>query len=225
MLSYFVFIERRKFMPNWCATDIQLFFPDEEKAEKACDKIESWMKSAKKSDFGDAWLGNILINAGLVTLSDAESGNFPFSCRGSITYLENTNDEVHISTETAWVPMVKMWEAIASKHFPDMCYIQYRGFEPGMNILWTNEPDLPGKYYLDNWGVFLPETNEELSAVAVHKMLVEALKTLQPKGEFKFDLDKISLNGLLRLCEEENLFTNKDFTIEEWKYVPIEELE
>ena len=103
-------------MPNWCSTRIN-FYGDKAALSDFHDKIEKYTSSSvKKSDFGNNWLGNIVLGFGLTY--DGDSG---VCCRGSLDFLDeaNENGEFNIDTETAWVPMLRMWEKIIEKHYSD----------------------------------------------------------------------------------------------------------
>lgn len=101
-------------MPNWCSTTYR-FHGTEEELNTLNNKIREWTsRSVMKTDFGDAWLGNILIGAGLKDRIDNADSSLKIRCRGTLV---DINEPSHINgnwffdlwTETAWAPMAKMW--------------------------------------------------------------------------------------------------------------------
>lgn len=115
-------------MPNWCTT-MYYFCGNESEIKYLRSKVDEWTSGEYiKTDFGEAWLGNILHGAGLASKIDAK--NDGLSCRGYISYIgevELTSTCCFcLNTETAWVPMTKMWQAVIDKlHLASVkfCYI------------------------------------------------------------------------------------------------------
>lgn len=153
-------------MPNWCSTSIWLRCPNKKTAVAVEKKINELLsKQFAMNDFDSkdqfCWLGNIVGNAGFVDESQPEDCGSLYRCRGIVTYvginptwdIENTNT-VCIDTETAWVPMLRMWTAFLDKFFPDKeIKLEYVSAEPGCELYWTNSQDFKGKYsieYLDS---------------------------------------------------------------------------
>ena len=144
-------------MPNWCYSNITIYHNDEEKLKAFYDKIEEWRKKPfKQNDFdkySKGWLGNIVGNSGLAKWKKVgERKDFVpnINCRGSIQTLELDNRRILITTETAWCPMMQMWQKLCDKYLPD-AEIFYMAEEPGCGLFETNDPDVIGMYYIDIW--------------------------------------------------------------------------
>lgn len=202
-------------MPNWCSTSIK--FRGEPEAVKtlydfvnndaANDRVE------EKSDFGTRWLGNYLIRAGF----DYKSHR----CRGSLDYLGNLCDNSFtIETETAWGPMLSMWQAIIDKIAPGG-KIEYSATELGCQLYWTNDPAHIGNYWVDVYDH--EELPENVAAVFEESgdytaaALREALLKVFP-NDSALDTDKL-IEKLEELDVEDGMIINK------WEYVPVSEVD
>lgn len=197
-------------MANNCITYINIEFPTEMEAKDACAKIDSWCEKGH-----DNWLGNVCINAGIMTLEEAY-GSPKYRCRGSVGYTDVSDDTVQITTDTAWAPMLQMWKAICEKHFPE-AEIVYSAEEPGCKIFFTNDPALVGCYNVDPFSTADVEPVWSCSEEELRHILIKLLN-----GQ-KLDFTQMSTNGLIRLCEEEGLLD--DIIIHRWEYVAIEDLD
>ena len=136
-------------MPNWCFNDERIAGPRDE-ILPFFEKLESWISSNRmENSFGDTWLGNIVLGAGFKV--DGDDGLY---CRGSIIgglELCNTEEDtmwISFSSETAWYPMVEMWNAILERHAPSCSYI-FRSEEPGMGCYITNGAD--GSFFSEDY--------------------------------------------------------------------------
>lgn len=172
-------------MPNWCTTSIWLRCPDEKTAIAVETKINDLLSKQFIPNGFDSkdyfcWLGNIVGNAGFVDDSSTDDGLI-YRCRGSVTFvgidpagdIENTNT-VFIDTETAWVPMLRMWVAFLDKFFPGKeIRLEYVSSEPGCDLYWTNRPDFAGKYHVEYLD---PEGNDTIFIDASSK--TDVLKEL-----------------------------------------------
>lgn len=175
-------------MPNWCYTNITIYHNDEEKLKAFFNKIEEWRKKPfKENDFDTytlGWLGNIVGNSGLAEWKTRENGREDFvpniACRGSLQTFELDGNRINISTETAWCPMLNMWQRLCDKFLPD-AEIWYTAEESGCGLFWTNDPGIVGKYYIDLWDVpdeFAEETPDyEATEDYTIKFLQRVLKT------------------------------------------------
>ena len=134
-------------MPNWCYTIIKLYNTPEKIT--ALDKAlqEAQKEWRVKSDFGSMWLGNLLVHMGY---SKDEVVNGDIRCRGSITDISVSKEEINLATETAWSPMLQVIRLFADKFAPDT-EITYTAEEPGCELYWTNDPDYEGTYYADGY--------------------------------------------------------------------------
>ena len=130
-------------MPNWCFTTITAYGPD---TKRMHDDIESWAHDAMKNDFGGWWLGNMVINSGLISPKLMSSDDCP-RCRGSITYMDMEDEEtLRINQEDAWVPNLKMWKMIIEYKKDDVDLV-YTAKEPGKEISSTNDPIVGGSEF------------------------------------------------------------------------------
>lgn len=140
-------------MPNWCSTDIIIQSDDTKKIEELYNLIGKWDNdSIKKSDFSDSWLGNIVGSSKIAEYKDGyfydNKGN-TVRCRGSLTSVECVDNCIYIYTETAWCPMLKMWQMICDKYLSSDYTIWYHAVEPGCCVYDTNDPDYLSKYIID----------------------------------------------------------------------------
>lgn len=144
-------------MPNWCATTY-VFAGNTDEITMLSDKITEWTsKEFIKTDFNSDWLGNVLYGAGLQDRIDTPESEL--RCRGSIMEIgdvyemENGKSAFDISTETAWVPMAKMWEEVIKKLDLDSVRFAYEAEEPGCELYWIYDPDNLGVF--DNDEVYV----------------------------------------------------------------------
>lgn len=116
-------------MPNWCSTEI-IFNGSYNEILYLKGRIEDWVsKEYIETGFGKSWLGNVLYGAGLKKHLD--SGEETLSHRGSVSYISDLYENgecsyIIVETETAWVPMIKMWVAVLKSlgmnESVDICY-------------------------------------------------------------------------------------------------------
>lgn len=133
-------------MPNWCSTNYTIEGPKEE-LESLKEKILTWTseKTCPKPEYGNNWLGNIVLGAGL----DKEKTEY----RGYIECLDDVceNEDTYtltFQTETAWTAMNDMWYKILAKYAPH-CTLYYSSEEPGCEYFVKN--DELGKYYPEDY--------------------------------------------------------------------------
>ena len=164
-------------MPNWCSTRITINYESREKLQELLDLVEKWTKSDyEKNGFGLSWLGNVVGNSGVGTVSTGQSTDL--HCRGYINSLELFDNQFIIDTETAWTPMLKLWIKVLEKYLPGATLL-YTAEECGNNIYYTNDPDLVGCYYIDAWDVPGIDSNESVPADKVISILQELLKSTE----------------------------------------------
>jgi len=204
-------------MPNWCSTLIN--FKGNPDAIKTLHDFISDDKANKEiglsNDFGYNWLGNYLHRAGL---------NYEnYRCRGTVCDIQKIDDEgtsFHIWTETAWAPMLAMWQAIIDKIAPGIEII-YSSSECGCSVYWTNDPSFADKYIVDLYDEDVLEDN-----------VVEALSwddcNEVPENELRETLLSIlnadkSMDDLIE--ELEDLVDNDGVSIHKWDFVPVEDVD
>ena len=188
-------------MPNWCYSNITIYHNDEEKLKAFFDKIEEWRKNPfKTNDFDKysmGWLGNIVGNAGLAEwkkVGEREDFVPNISCRGSIQTLELDNHRILITTETAWCPMMQMWQKLCDKYLPD-AEIFYTAEEPGCGLFETNDPDVIGMYYIDIWEPPEEFENEEPEYEAEEDYTIEFLQRV-------LKTDESNIDKLIKMADE-----------------------
>lgn len=139
-------------MPNWCSTSYYFQFESEKKAQEFFDLVNSWLNEVVKSDFGESWLGNVVLNSKISQLKTSSDKSFDiepyYSCRGWVVDSDLCGCEVSIYTETAWCPMHEMWEAIRQKYASDAT-VTYYAEEPGVLLYNTNDPEYEDTYNID----------------------------------------------------------------------------
>lgn len=193
-------------MPNWCYTDIHINYDDEQKLKAFSEQIERWMKTPALPDVTwSNWLGNIILNAGIGTVDTGKSTDL--RCRGNVTYLEFMGDYICIDTETAWAPMMLMWQKLVDKYLPD-AEITYCAEECGCELYWTNDPLWEGKYRIDSCG----ESTDPVGYIYGDYSYEKTLELL--REWLKTDSDDIP--SLIAEAE-----SNFDVVIAPWEYVEI----
>lgn len=132
-------------MPNWCTTTI-VFHGDEKEIRDFHGKIKEWTsESLMPNDYEKAWLGNILCGVGLKDRIYILGAN-RLRCRGSIDYIGNVELDgdgdpcFRIDTETAWVPMIRMWEETIKKLEYKSIGFSFQSEEPGCNEYFMFDP-------------------------------------------------------------------------------------
>lgn len=188
-------------MPNWCYTNITISHETETEIEKLGKLIDEWTsKDYMENGFGHDWLGNVVLGSGVGTVdTDAKTD---LRCRGSITYREVNGNQITMSTETAWAPMLKMWLKIIDKYLPGAELI-YSAEEFGCGICTTNDPDLVGKYVIDYWG----DKNIESDWEAKEETAVELLQII-------LDTTETNIEKLIAMAEK----YDSDVSVHKWLY-------
>ena len=132
-------------MPNWCSTQIQFVGNSEDITDFHHKIIEYTSKEFDTSGFGNNWLGNVLHGFGFGDRIDSEK--FRIKCRGSISNIgdirpcSNNNLIFSVWTETAWCPVIKMWNEIIEKHYDCRIEAYWIAEELGCGIYETNDID------------------------------------------------------------------------------------
>lgn len=188
-------------MPNWCSTTFR-FRGDRNELETLRNNILEWTsKEYETSGFHEMWLGNILHGAGLGDRIDNSDPNLLLRCRGSITDIGEIYDfngfYFHIWTETAWVPMAKMWQAVINKLELKTVGFTFIAEESGCEIYWICDPNGYGDFedyevYIDAWDV--PDQDD---LCEIHTK-ADAIRGLQ---KF-FKTNVCSFSKLKEMCED-----------------------
>ena len=154
-------------MPNWCYSWVNI--TGDEKELNVLDKhFENARKHiGTKNGFGETWLGNIVEYLGM----DATK----VSCRGSIVHYEHHPEEICLSTETAWAPLLTPIVMLCEKYAPN-AEITYTSEEPGCGLFVSNDPDYVDKFVLDIWDDEINDyTREPLTKDEVKEWLEDIL--------------------------------------------------
>lgn len=142
-------------MPNWCNTQIEIKNENIGELQTFADKLEDWTScNYIDNGFGLNWLGNVVGNAGIYE---------DVNCRGVVEYFYITDDSLIIDTETAWQPMLKMWELLLAKYLPE-AILYFEAEECGFGLYATNKEDLEGQYLIGWVDEDVPEL-EAFSAI------------------------------------------------------------
>ena len=210
-------------MPNWCFTDVYIR-SDKKNLEKLNKALNEALTKPDTSDFGERWLGNILLYLGY----DQEdiSNCKTVRARGKIEDICDTDDDIlNISVLSANVPHILPIKLLANKIIGEDDYkLTYTANEPDGELYWTNDPDIYQKeVYIDSYNThLLPdeikflESTPDGSRLAVLKKLGEYFNLSDP------DIDTIN-DELDELCEnsDEDIFVR----IHEYEFVRLKELE
>lgn len=190
-------------MPNWCFSNIKIYYSDQKKLEDFAKLIEMWTScDAMKNGFGTNWLGNIVLNSGVGTVD--EKKNTDLRCRGTLNNLDVCNGYIDIQTETAWSPMLLMWKKVVDKYLPD-AGIFYTAEEDRMGFFLTNDPDYVGRYVIDAYDMDDVESNWEADKSTVIKTLQKILVS-----------DEKDIDLLLEEFEESGF--SDCMSIHKWEY-------
>lgn len=209
MTKYHNYKKGDNYMPNWCSTNIQIYHYDEDRLEQLYNDIVKWKNISMSNNGFDSpnnkcWLGNVVLNSGI----DTEG----LSYRGSIDDIEYDGNQIRISTETAWSPMVQMWKRIVQRYLP-AAEITFSAEEPGNGIYCTNDEKCKDRYIIDCWGRNDVESEWEATEGMVVNILQHCLKT-----------DITDVNELLEMFEDDDNLTD-DMAIHKWDIVSIDEVD
>ncbi len=151
------------------------------------------------------------MNSGIDSIPDGKSDFEKLYCRGYVvddTFYENVN-EITIETETAWEPMLEMWQVLLDKYLPDAEFI-YTAAQQGDGIYETNDPDYQGKYVVDvcdESGCQYFDDYDDVSKDELIKFLNEKLDT---------NLDDV--DELIKIFYDQER-SDLEGSINEWKMV------
>lgn len=140
-------------MPNWCTTTYA-FTGEPDALKRFRIGLQNYTsKNYHENGFGKNWLGNVLAGYNLYP----DEGQDSFMYRGSIAEIDWCNGVLYVTTDTAWNPMTKMWDAILDEHFQDeygdnlIDYV-FISEEPGMGLYIntdTNRTFFPERFLLE----------------------------------------------------------------------------
>ena len=204
-------------MPNWCYTQM-IFHGEKEEIDDLHNKIEEWTsKNYQENDFGPTWLGNVLHGAGLGHRID--SGGDQLRCRGDITYFgdvetfKDSNEATfNLDTETAWCPMVLMWNEIIDTLGYKTVGFSYCAEEPGCEIYDIYDPygEWDVQYRMDMYLGGQDFDNPDLIRIwdvqeySCDESLREALQAL-------LKTDETDLKILIKAAEDYNFASDDSF--------------
>lgn len=187
-------------MPNWCTTTYH-FRGSENELIYLSNKVREWTsKPLAPNGFGNSWLGNILHGAGLGDLIDNPEDEDTVNCRGSLIEVsEPDHGYFSVITETAWVPMAKMWYKVIEHLGLKSVGFAFAAEEPGCGIYWIYDPNGYGDFlndevYIDSYG------NIELDSINDYYRKADAVEVLN--DFFKTELGRIE--DFIPLCERYN---------------------
>ena len=209
-------------MPNWCSTTYW-FHGAKNELELLNNKIKEWTSaSAMTTDFGDSWLGNIVIGAGYKDRIDNSDSSLCIRCRGTLTDIGDVDGSDNkcsfdLWTETAWVPMGRMWQHVIKALGLKTVGFSFEAEEPGCELYWVYDPNNYGDFtdedvYIDSFG---DNEVDRLSGYYSREAAVRLLNSF-----FHTELEK--LEDFYPLCDRYNE-TQDDF-YDDW-YVNIYEFE
>jgi len=184
-------------MPNWCYTDYYVTSENEEGMKKVEELFkEATSKEKYPTDFGDIWLGNILIEAGIVDRDGIDSEDCP-ECRGTLDYFEPYKADgkfgLRFATTTAWLPMFRMFKMVLDKLVgEDNWEVEYRSYDEFKNFITTNIPDEIGTYIYDiaKDGVSCDDC-EFLTEEKLREYLKEDFPEVEPDEDISKYIEKI----------------------------------
>ena len=190
-------------MANWCDTQITITHDKRIAIRRFNKLLEEWTsKNCMENGFGDYWLGNIVVNSGIGTTHDVNQGTI--QCRGRITNWDISGNEISITTETAWNPMLKMWDMLINRYLPGAA-LTYVAMEVDGGLYATNIPEYKDKWVLDVCDVEDLDSDYEISEHDLVKILQKILVTRET-----------DINELIRLL---------DFTLEDDQCILIHKWE
>lgn len=187
-------------MSDWCSSEIYINHNNKNgELKRLKDLIEEWAGCiTEENHFVSSPLSNVVFNSGIGT---------DLSYKGTIENIDLYSDQLHISTETAWVPMLKMWQRIVDRYLPE-AKITYTAQESGYNLYATNDPEYEGYYNIDSLDDSIVESNFCATEQDTIKALQKYLKS-----------DKSNINELMKDFED---LSAEDIFIGKWKQVPLD---
>lgn len=187
-------------MPNWCHTEY-VFEGSKSEVLKLHQKLSQLLsceyKSTVDNDFGNGWLGDVLINHGF----DWKK----VSCRGFIDDLydvvtEENTTYFKLATSTAWGPLNDMWDIIIENHYPSIKYV-YLAIEHGCSLYLNS--DTEGKYYDERYllDLVIPED--------VFGEVIDVYEFYTSEEELLTDIEKFIGKGCKGINEARDYITEQ----------------
>jgi len=173
-------------MPNWCDTTYICEGP-----KRQIDQLYGLIKKCQKgkinkipNDFGNMWLGNILLACGCKDVKDKR-------CRGVIVDFAKPKDNIlEIWMDTAWCEQEDVRKTI-EKRFPNI-RVYYQDVEWGCEYFHSNDVD--HKYFKDY--AFIMDENDNTHSVKSESDLQNEIADYEKRGEqipiigyFKYEKD------------------------------------
>ncbi len=141
-------------MANLCSTQIRIS-ADLDKIKRLKDDLEFWMSElSPAADIADRyvdphWLGNIAAWAGVIT--EPIRNDEGIGLGGEVCDCEiSPHNELIVDVSDKWNPHIRIWDMICKAYLQDYV-LYYDGIEKGCRIFNTNDPEVWGLWYFDNW--------------------------------------------------------------------------
>lgn len=201
-------------MPNWCTNDISIYCKSKGDATYVYNTLYEWRESGLdvNTGFGKDWLGLFLIQAGITTREDIDKCKI--KCRGRLCDLWQDCEIIRITTDTAWEPMLRMWQLIIEKHFSTKVdQVLYTSTEPGCGVFYTNDEDLAGEYAVDCLDAGLSSSDCIPTDVIYDKLI----SFLEDQGIY---VESSDMESLLKELD----YLDIDYCSNKFEYVPIDDL-
>jgi hypothetical protein len=136
------------------------------------------------------------------------SGIGDVKCVGDLLQHSVFSNKLEISTVTAWVPMLQIWKRLRDKFCPNATLF-YSSEESGMELFYTNDPEVVGNFYLEI------ENDDGDFDVYENVKTEKALEILQKR----FHTYETNFDTISELAENNGITCN----IHQWQYADIDE--
>lgn len=131
-------------MANICSNEINIMFENLDDAKTAYDKLMEWRQT--DTDVLTTNIGYILNKSNIWNNNDET----PPYTRGDIISIELDGEKLTLFVDSAWTPVVRVFDVMLRKTFPDMKFdTLYRSEEPGCDIYYTNDSSYEWTYIVD----------------------------------------------------------------------------
>lgn len=134
-------------MPNWCFTSVTIHSTKENLDIIERELVNATSTNPVKADFGNTWLGNLLLYIGMDEDSVVHGD---IRCRGSMEdFLRQDDETIDCVIYSAWSPHIQCICKFVD-HYVDDAEIIYTAEEPGCELYWTNDPAVEDTVYIDS---------------------------------------------------------------------------